>query len=164
MLRSRAYTPPKHVAQMHFSGRFFGSTALQILLLRTVARPDLARLTLHAVFDNLGNSTPPKTIPLSANNTPFIRNAHRNECHYTLQCETQTDQGGAPLKKSTTVDKSVARGAGNVTGSGGGGGGGGVPAPYSAPAPAPLSGGGGGGMMVSLVERRKLDVLGVYTG
>ena len=57
----------------------------------------------------------------------------------------KTEQGGAPLKKAATVDKSVARGAGNVTGGGGGGGG---PAPYSAPAPAPLSGGGGGGMMV----------------
>lgn len=68
----------------------------------------------------------------------------------TERCDTKTEQGGAPLKKATTVDKSVARGAGNV----GGGGGGGGPASYSAPAPAPTSG-GGGGMMVGLVARQK---------
>lgn len=66
------------------------------------------------------------------------------------------NQGGAPLKKATTIDKSVARGAGSVTG--GGDGGGGPASSYSAPAPAPTSGGGGGGMMGELANamaRRK---------
>ena len=69
----------------------------------------------------------------------------------TNAVETNTEQGGAPLKKAETVDKSVARGAGSVTGGGGGGGGMGGAAPYSAPAPAPM-GGGGGGMMVGFFE------------
>ncbi|CAN0149313.1 unnamed protein product, partial [Ectocarpus sp. 12 AP-2014] len=65
-------------------------------------------------------------------------------------------RGGASLKKAETVDKSVARGAGTVTG--GGDGGGGPASSYSAPAPAPTSGGGGGGMMGELANamaRRK---------